>query len=405
MAMSRYWPHCLVAGLFAPLGIIAPKGEVPLLLVAATAALVQAVSSGGWRLRGRNNPWGWNWTLLVCGLLWALISIVWTLDPLSGLSVWARLAGTVLAAYLLVATMVDMDDQSCRLLAKATVAGFVVAVVMLAADQASGLAARAWYYEVIDRPGAFDPTLLNRPGAILLLAGWTAALALIRLGQTRFAVLPPVLAGVLAISAVSSSNKLAGVAACLVAALVWRFPGGSIRVLALAISALAILSPVLPQTALSPSLLEDRIDGYDSGLHRLYIWEFSANRIFDRPFGGWGLDASPLIPGGEEKLPEGGNRMNVHPHNGFLQIWLELGAIGAICLAAWLYRLARSLERIGDNGVAACAAGTLVTALVIANLSYGIWQTWWMSVLALTSVLAGMVLCNGSREMHHNRVI
>lgn len=404
MALSRYWPHCLAAGLFAPLGIIAPKGEVPLLLAAAIAALIQAVLGGGWSLRGRNNPWSWNWTVLVCGLLWALISIVWTLDPLAGLSVWARLAVTILSAYVLIATMAGIDDRSCRTVAKAALIGFVIALVMLAADQASGLAARSWYYEVIERPGAFDPTLLNRPGAILLLASWTAALALIRLGQARFAVLPPALAGLLAISAVSSSNKLAAVAACLVAILVWRFPGRSIRALALALGAFVILSPLLPLSALSPSLLEDRIDGYDSGLHRLYIWEFAANRTFDRPFGGWGLDASPLIPGGEEKLPEGGNRMNVHPHNGFLQIWLELGAIGAMCLAAWLYRLARSLEQIDDSGVAACAAGTFVTALVIANLSYGIWQTWWMSVLALTFVLARMTLYNGSREMHHNRV-
>lgn len=397
MHTARYWP-CHMAGLlFAPIGVIAPKGAVPLLLVLATAALVLAVSRYGWRLGSRRGHWNLGWTALACGVAWALLSVTWTLDPLAGLRVWSGMAVTVVAAYVLLATGPD-DEESARGLCRAILAGFALALVLVGADQATDLAVRAWYYEAIDRPNSFDPTIMNRPGAVLLLASWPAAIALLKLGWSRLAFAPPVLAGISAFAGVSSSNKLAVVLAATVVGLAcWRF-GLIRRALPVAAVALVALAPLLPLTVLAPSAIADRFDEYDSGLHRLYIWEFSAERALDRPVMGWGLDASRLLPGGEEKLPQGGNRMNVHPHNAFLQVWLELGAVGAALLALWLYLLCRFLDRAADRIAVACAAGSLVSALVIANLSFGIWQTWWLAVLALTFVLTAGLLRHGTRE-------
>ena len=85
-----------------------------------------------------------------------------------------------------------------------------------------------------------------------------------------------------------------------------------------------------------------------SALHRMLIWDFTAERIAERPLLGWGMEASRTVPGGRGQ-PEAAalDRMRVtdpgqrrwfaephvqilplHPHNGALQLWLELGAVG-----------------------------------------------------------------------------
>lgn len=384
MIVARKLPLCVAGALFAPLGVIAAKGEVPLLMALALAAL--AVIWG--RARAPHAQRRWVGVAVIGALGWALLSVSWTLDPIAGLATWGRIAAIALATYVLAASARDLSPTELRTLSLVIVAGFALALLLLLAEQLTGLAGRDWYYTRIGRPEALDPTLLNRPGAILLLAAWPAALALHRLGRSRLALLPPLFALATVLAGVSSSNKLAAVLALVAAAAVWRFRRIALRALPLTIVACLLAAPLLPTTILSPALMEDRFDDYDSGLHRLYIWEFSAWRIADRPLTGWGLNAAPLIPGGEAKLPQGGNRMNVHPHNAFLQVWLELGGIGAAALAVLLLAVAGALARWREAFTAACGAGLLVSALVIANLSFGVWQTWWMAVLALAGLLA-----------------
>ncbi len=88
MPSARYWPLCLAGLLFAPLGVIAPKGEVPLLLALAVATLIGAILRRDWRQAGYWPDRNWIWGVLACGLAWALLSNIWTLDPLTGLATW-----------------------------------------------------------------------------------------------------------------------------------------------------------------------------------------------------------------------------------------------------------------------------------------------------------------------------
>ena len=112
---------------------------------------------------------------------------------------------------------------------------------------------------------------------------------------------------------------------------------------------------------------------------RLDIWRFTAGLIEQRPFLGWGLDASRSFPG---LIP-------LHPHDAALQIWLELGAVGAGLVAtffAWMF-VRIELLRLRDPPLAAAAAGSLCGYLVIGALSFGVWQEWWLALGALTLVV------------------
>jgi exopolysaccharide production protein ExoQ len=116
--------------------------------------------------------------------------------------------------------------------------------------------------------------------------------------------------------------------------------------------------------------------------HRLLIWSFVGDRIAEHPLSGWGLDSSRAIPGGKDPIEAGATWLPLHPHNAPLQLWLELGAPGAVLfalLAAWgWFALARACW---PRLLAAAAGGSLATGLVASFATYGIWQEWWQGTL------------------------
>jgi O-antigen ligase len=109
---------------------------------------------------------------------------------------------------------------------------------------------------------------------------------------------------------------------------------------------------------------------------RLNIWSFAAARIMQQPLWGWGLDASRCF----------GTSIPLHTHDGALQVWLELGVVGAVLIAtAWLFLLKLINDLIGvDRPLAAVAAASVSAYLVIGAVSFGIWQEWWLALGALT---------------------
>jgi len=70
-----------------------------------------------------------------------------------------------------------------------------------------------------------------------------------------------------------------------------------------------------------------------------------------------------------------------------LQIWLELGGIGAVLWAALLASLWLRVGGLPQPSARAAATGLLLNGLVVANLSFGVWQTWWMAALALSGII------------------
>ncbi len=111
---------------------------------------------------------------------------------------------------------------------------------------------------------------------------------------------------------------------------------------------------------------------------RAGIWRFVSGEIPVHPVIGWGMDASRMW---KDIIP-------LHPHNAALQVWLELGAVGAaivIVFWAWIWeRIARLVDH--ERGSGAAAAAVAVAYLTIGALSFGVWQEWWLGLGALSVV-------------------
>ncbi|MGU3537209.1 O-antigen ligase family protein [Methylobacterium sp. A54F] len=69
-----------------------------------------------------------------------------------------------------------------------------------------------------------------------------------------------------------------------------------------------------------------------------------------------------------------------HPHNSFLQAWVELGLVGAVLAAAVLFLSLRAVSSLPD-GTRAVALGLVAAAAAVAFVEHGAWQAWWTAGL------------------------
>ena len=110
-----------------------------------------------------------------------------------------------------------------------------------------------------------------------------------------------------------------------------------------------------------------------------------------------GLDAARAIPGGRETFDllvniDGdttpGEFLPLHPHNGFLQIWLELGLPGILLVGFVTLAALRAIHKhVRHRFEKACVAATCVAGILLFELSFGAWQGWWQATLWVAAAL------------------
>ncbi|MEM6490617.1 MAG: O-antigen ligase family protein, partial [Pseudomonadota bacterium] len=124
--------------------------------------------------------------------------------------------------------------------------------------------------------------------------------------------------------------------------------------------------------------------------HRIEIWFVSVERASERPFLGWGLDAARKVPPSETVI---GTRVTgnigLHSHNAPINLLLELGVFGLALGAATTFAIGRKLSMAsGEPAVVAALTAIFVAAFLIANVSFGVFQSWWIGSLFLTAAIA-----------------
>lgn len=214
---------------------------------------------------------------------------------------------------------------------------------------------------------------------VIALLFWPAA---VRLTQAR--LLPWAIA--LAVATVVGSFLLNGdspVAALLVSSAVFAavrmFGRRALFLWTFAVVLYFIAAPLLIH-ALGPGKLIQAAPGDIRVLSwaiRLDIWRFATDHIMQKPFFGWGLDSSRMF----------GPQIPLHTHDGAIQLWLELGAVGAgLATLFWVW-IATCLDALEarNRPVAAAATACASAYLTIGSISFGIWQEWWLALGALTA--------------------
>jgi O-antigen ligase len=370
----------------ALLAYLAPLGFAPLMALAGLLVLP------GLRLTRAAAP---PLLILVLLALWAALSMTWSpaaIDP-STLKGYGDIESlTALKLFLQLATygaavvaLRGLSEASARRAATVLAYAMVALASVAALDAVTGAAIYQKLHAVTGEPIRPDVAMVkvSLSTYALALLFWPASLILSRRGDARLVIL--LLAATVITSVITSSD--ACLAALLAGGLAWllvrNFGQVGGKVLIGLVAAPFVLAPLAVlvgvETGVVAWLHKITPASWDA---RLNIWTFAADHVQSHPFRGWGLDASrtfgPAIP--------------LHTHNGELQLWLELGGIGAALAGIFFCWLAYGVVRIArrSHGEAAMAAGALVAYLTIGALSFGVWQEWWLALGAVTLIACGL---------------
>ena len=365
------------AGLVAPLGWLAPMGFTALL------ALVGALCLPAVRIVDKDRP---VLVILFAALIWAAVSTTWSpFHPShAGNSTILKLALQLPLYWSAVRGARRADPTlKARALRVFAVSMAAFGVVLLIEALLAGDILRRLHdlYEPI-RPDLARKNLGQSTFALALLAPLAALGAPPRL---RLALtLALAVATALAAHAFDADDPLVAlVLAPTVGFAVYRWPGRAPKVLAGLAGAMFLAAPLVVWSV-------RRLSDYAAIEHaiplswamRMGYWSHAVNWIGERPLRGWGLDASRMFAPG----------IQLHPHDGALQIWLELGALGAVAAAAfWIVTLAR-LSRPRPDVVAAATAASASVYLLFGAINFGVWQEWWLGLGALVAVIAALTV-------------
>ncbi len=123
---------------------------------------------------------------------------------------------------------------------------------------------------------------------------------------------------------------------------------------------------------------------------RFEIWDFIARRALEKPWLGFGVEATREMTFDTRQLYYPGNTI-LHPHNFALQLWIEFGLLGAFIGAVLLGDLLRFMRKLEPHK-ARMVLPLLIASLSVATTGYGLWQGWWLGMFCLLFAYAALLL-------------
>jgi O-antigen ligase len=323
--------------------------------------------------------------------LWAAISAIWSPAPnlkvLSNLKDLQRFTALhMLLQLVLSGAFVIAVKRMTAQTAERAVTWVAYGLLVLAAIQVIEGLSHATAYQFIQHLSGKDvrPDLAERNvavgGYVLAVLLWPIGLTLWRQGRSLAAL--ALVAAILASTVLLRGDAPTLAVVLSAAAFALAIKGGRPAVLVLMAAAVAymLLTPwamiALQRTSLWASLAAHLPISWD---RRMEIWSFTTTQLMHTPWLGQGLDASRTFPG----------KIALHPHDAALQLWFELGVVGAALGAAFWGLIFWRLGRPGHSRLFAATAGAAaVVYLAIGALSFSVWQEWWICLGAF-----GMAAC------------
>ncbi|CAO4172729.1 O-antigen ligase family protein [Methylorubrum aminovorans] len=378
-AARLYASGAVALALVAPVMALANRSSPLVVGIAALLFLAGAVAE----YRGRavsllitplRSPLG---LAALAFLGWCLVSLSWSSFP----ALWWRVLSEFLPTLIAASILARLAPARLPGWALPLGAGLLAAACLtIVASLALDLAPQVWLGQ---RVALF---MFNRPLlTVLLLAGPLAAFLALRGHRLASGAL-------LAVAALAILRSISGAAALGLFAGGVMFAVGRLlpRSVALWLAALVLglafaLAPVEGDILhrLMPEAAHERLT-QSSSRARVAIAQSFGAALAQAPWigSGYGMGLRfAEVPAAQALEPEMRAMLAVgHPHNTFLQIWSELGLVGALlgALVAFLaLRAASALPRL----LFATALGLLGAAVAVMFVEHGAWQGWWTAGL------------------------
>jgi O-antigen ligase len=369
---------CLI---LPPLSLLASYGVVALLMIAASLACLLV-----WRAERRLPLPDRALSLAFAALvIWCAIASFWGFDVARSLVLALRI-GAIFAAALVTFAIVRRLDAGVRDgLGAWLLAGILISLAIMVSERLFGYPFSGWFAELVSQKANLSARL-NRGATAMAMMMWPAAALLWRRGAVAASLV--FLAGAGAIlSSLASGAAILGVAAggaTAILALLHRKAG---RLVLVAATVVALAGTALAAKEMYRRDWQDADWLVTSAQHRVQIWNHVAELIEQKPLTGWGFDAARAFKKDRVASEQGDRQLlPLHPHNAPLQVWLELGAIGAAIGAVLLVLLIRRIEKL-PNPERICSQALFAGTLAIACTAYGLWQNQWLAMMCSAALL------------------
>lgn len=358
----------------------------------------------------------------------ALLSTIWSADRGESASKPLFLALLIAGTAALVCQWQHASRVSRQRLVTAAVVALVAALALAAFESISDQMLTKAIYTAIPglQKGVKDhirveggvvsfitETNIKRRIGLFTLLIWPALLAVatVYVGRCRNLALAAVvgLASIMIFIGPHQSSWFAGVASIAIFVLAQLSRTAARRFLAAGFVAWVLLALPLVWTAYKLELQNAPWVPH-SARHRVVIWNATANEVLKAPLLGVGANATRKIFEDDQSAiatsakgaPVEANdkiALNRHAHNAYVQIWFELGAVGALLLAFSGAATVSAIRRISPSAQPFAYAQFAATTAVMSS-SYGIWQMWFIASMAMgaTALICAAVLAPADED-------
>ncbi len=325
-------------------------------------------------------------------LVWSFASVFWA--PHGPWDTWLKSAAALLGGAFLSFLIAAQPDETIKRTTPSVLYAAGALFILLAVERATG-----GFFIGLDRTAdTVFQRLTTLSGGLVLLCTTSFVCAALLSRYAGALIAYPLWIGMTLIVSVFYPMDAEVVAIlCGAAVFMLILIGG--RGMAAALMALMALGMIgwgfIAEGAADAGLHQWLIDRVDPNWgYRVEIWRYVHELIQGRLVQGYGFDSARVLGGSATMLPSfEGKTTFLHPHNGMLQLWLELGGIGvALFLAAGVLGFRTFLAAGPARLTLATGSATVTTSAVLWSLSFGVWQGWWLAVLGLTAAGAAFAV-------------
>ena len=407
--------------LAALLTVVASRSSVfvlPLLAIGLTAM------NKGQPLRDLHLAWPTALRCLLAFVALGLLSALWAPDPLAAVT-QSLLLGLAIVSLVVAASRIRLESDSSLLnLAGWSVIGFSVATAYLLHEVLSNQTLLRWilntwpgvrletskWVEVGEHVAYVSDAGLKWSIAALNLMLWPIlAICLFVFGaHLRWAIMLAlvVMSVVVTFAGTHTTSQMALLVAAAIFALsllVKRRAGGAIA----AIWVVVVLG-ALPVGFVAKSALQavDVRVGTSFG-PRIEMWEYIAAEWVNAPVLGIGARGSYARSDAARQADTGGvPRLDSlepatpplrHPHNVYLQVWLELGLVGAVLFLVAGYTGIRA-TKVAAAPVRPFLYAAWAAGMVLISSTWDLWQSWFVAMLATAGLFCLVAVRLGERS-------
>lgn len=344
-------------------------------------------------------------------LSWSILSSLWSAVPLRSLIGVGRYGFLVFIGYYLYITVTLLPSEKKTILFKAFFRGYLFYLVFFLVEIfIFPIASKLYAHSIKFNSQLFIKGIVNLGflfwSFLFLISYYKSKISFSKMLFISTAILMFIL-----LNAAPDAARAGLLFGFLGASVVYYKPKAS-YVFSMLFITFGAFAPWILTSCLTPNTLGNMFYYLPlSYQHRFFIWNEMSKKALESPIIGHGFDYATTLSDGPimclKKIYFSwnlhpiefsfsplvdigcGHIFTSHPHNGIVQVWVELGLVGIILLSGVLYLLTSKIAKIQNPAERACCFGLLLFYEVIMLVSSGLWQKW----IGATIILAFIGFC------------